>query len=173
MTNIQAVLKSARNYQNKTVWEAFYVNGEKVIENYFLDETALIAAFELNDVSIIRIPVYEKNLDNFLQYFPDEENFSHLFDNMTPIKVGQRVYVDEYVDEDFVIEAGVVTIKDIYSAPNTNMIWEKSQIIEENQIWFTCNEIPGVFYWNRLYTLQNKLAQDYQNQIASLKERKS
>lgn len=165
----QAVLKSAKNYQNQTIWEAFYINGEKVIENYFLDENALVEAFGVS--KIIRMPVYERNIDNYLQYFPNEENFSHLFDNITPIKVHQKVYVDDYEDDDFIIESGPVTVKDIYSAPNTNMVWEKSNIIEEHQIWFTCHELPGIFYWNRLYLLQNELAAKCTNICAIIREK--
>ena len=32
--DVQAVLKSAKNYQNQTLWEAFYINGEKVAASY-------------------------------------------------------------------------------------------------------------------------------------------
>lgn len=168
----QAVLKSAKNYQNQILWEAFYLNGEKVLENYFLDEIALAQAFNLGNVKIIKLPIFEKDIENFNRFFPDSENFSHLYDNGPSLKVSQKVYIDDYLDDDFLIEGGWVTVKDVFSAPNTNLIWERGAIFDENQVWFTSLQLPGVFYWNRLFPLQEELEKRYQNNPAVLKERK-
>jgi len=171
--DVQAVLKSAKNYQNQTLWEAFYINGEKVLENFFLDENALLKAFKLDNVKIIKLPIYEKDVDNYLRYFPDSENFSHLFDTViSPLRVNQKVYIDEYLDDEFIIEGGWVIVKDIYTHPNTNLIWERNAVVEEKQIWFSCLEFPGVFYWNRLHLMQDDLNNRFKDTAASLKERK-
>lgn len=171
MSYNQAVLKSAKNYQGQTLWEAIYLDGEKVLENFFLDENALIQAFGLENVKIIKLPFHEKEVENFAKLFPDNENFSYLYETL-PVKVGQKVYIDEYQDDDFIIEGGWVTVKDVYSLPNTNLIWESGTVFDDEQVWFSCTQLPGVFYWNRLAKIQNELENRLNDRTASLKDRK-
>lgn len=169
MNSIHAVLKSAKNFQNQTLWEALYIDGSKVLENFFLDENALCDAFDIKS-QILLLPFHERDLDNMTKTFPDFENFSHLM-QITPLKGGQKVFIDEYVDTDFVIDGGWVNVKDVYSVPNTNLVWEKEIAIDDNQIWFSCVQLPGVFYWNRLHKIQFELELKFKNQ-AMLRDRR-
>lgn len=95
-----------------------------------------------------------------------------MYNSVKPLKSGQKVYVDDYMDDEFIIEAGWVIVKDIYSTPNTNMIWETGPIADSHQVWFTCLQLPGAFYWNRLSLIQSDLEVNYINTLAVMKERK-
>lgn len=172
---MKAILKSVKSLDGKTLWEALYLDGFKAIENYSLEEESLKKAFDISDDDFIIYPVFERRVDQIMNLFPDQEDFAYLIEPMTPINPGQKVYVDDYKDDQFTIDGGWVTVKDIYSTPSTNLVWEK-QIVDpnyQNQLWFTCAQIPGVFYWNRLKDLQKDLEKKYRNKTAELKENQS
>jgi hypothetical protein len=163
-----AILKTVKTYQGKVIWEALYINGEKILENQFLVEDAIKNAFKLD--KIIKLPIFERFSENYMRFFPKFEDFSFLDKSLKPLSPGDKVYLDEYLDDQYMITPGYVIVKDIFSEPNTNLIWEKSLKIDDNSIWFTCLQIPGVFYWNRLQTIQKELESLYNNIVADLKD---
>lgn len=163
-----AILKTVKTYQGKIIWEALYLNGEKVIENQFLNEDAIKLAFKIE--KLIKLPVFERFSENYMRFFPQFEDFSYLNKVIKPISPGDKIYLDEYVDDQYRISPGYVTVKDIFSEPNTNLVWEKSLKIDDNSIWFTCLQIPGIFYWNRLQDIQEELEFRYGNVVADLKD---
>lgn len=164
-----AILKTVKTYQGKIIWEALYLNGEKVIENQFLIEDALKTAFKIE--KLIKLPIFERFSENYMRFFPAFEDFSYLNKTIKPLSPGDKVYLDEYIDDQYRITPGYVTVKDIFSEPNTNLVWEKQLKTDDNSIWFTCLQIPGVFYWNRLQEIQEELEFRYGNVVADLKDR--
>lgn len=151
------IIKTAKNHKNTILWQALYINSNKVLENYVLDVNKALKAFNINSSVIVNLIVHENNKIRIPLLFPDFDEFEQLDENEEyELNEGDSVWVTNYSNHNYIIKAGKVTVKEIFNTPLSDILWD-IEYIKKTVTWFSCNEAPGLFCWTKLVKLQDAL----------------
>jgi len=162
----QIVIKTAKNHKNNVLWQALYINSVKCIENFSLDINKLKDAFDFKNDSIINLIVHENNITKLPEIFTEIDNFKHLNINEEyELNKNDIVWIPDYNNNNYIIKSGRVTVKEIFNAPISNIIWDP-EYLKKTVTWFSCKEVEGLFCWTKIVKMQNYLKNKVDNRIA-------
>jgi len=153
----QIILKTAKNHKNNILWQALYINSIKVIENFTLDITKLKKAFNIENENIVNLIVHENNITKIPDIFTNINNFNHLNQNEEyELHKNDKIWIPDYNNYNYTIKSGIVTVKEIFNVPISNIIWDP-EYLKKTVTWFSCKEIDGLFCWTKIVKMQNYL----------------
>ncbi len=153
----QIILKTAKNHKNNILWQALYINSFKVIESFSLDTPKLIKAFNIENENIINLIVHENNITKLPEIFTDVYDFKNLNINEEyELNKNDKVWIPDYNNHNYKIKSGYITVKDIFNAPISNIIWDP-EYLKKTVTWFSSKEVEGLFCWTKLVKMQKYL----------------
>lgn len=167
----QIVIKTAKNHKNNILWQALYIDSSKVLENFIIDIDKALQAFDIKDSNTINLIVHENNKHRVPILFPDIDEFEQLNENEEyELTKNDVIWITNYSNHNYTIKAGKVTVKEIFNAPVSNMLWD-IEYIKKTVTWFSCKEAPGLFCWTKLVKLQDQLKDKYGDRTAIISKR--
>lgn len=89
----QCVLKTAIDDNDNVQWQALYVDGKKVLENFEIDLDKALPIFAPNSICE-EVEMHENEFSNIDNSFPLNEDFYYLLD-YRDIEVGSKVWLDD------------------------------------------------------------------------------
>jgi hypothetical protein len=153
----QIVVKTVKNHKNNILWQALYIDSSKMIENFTLDITKLKKAFNIENETIINLIVHENNITKISEIFSNYDDFKQLNINEEyELNKNDIIWIPDYNNNNYIIKSGKVTVKEIFNAPISNIIWDP-EYLKKTVTWFSCKEVEGLFCWTKIVKMQNYL----------------
>lgn len=167
----QIVIKTAKNHKNNILWQALYINSNKMLENFMIDVDKALEAFDIKNSSTVNLIVHENNKFRIPMIFPDIDTFEQLNENEEfELVKNDIVRITNYSNHNYTIKGGKVTVKEIFNAPISNIVWDV-EYIKKTVTWFSCKEAPGLFCWTKLVKIQDQLKNKYGDRLAIISKR--
>ncbi|SRR6266403_101592 len=90
----QCVLKTAIDDNDKIQWQALYVDGKKVLENFEIDIEKALPIFTPGNIDYDVVDMRENEFSDIDNSFPSNEDFYYLLD-YRDIEVGSKVWLED------------------------------------------------------------------------------
>ena len=131
---LKCVIKTLKNEDDKTVWEALYIDGKKQLEDVEINKEAANDLFNKKD-EYKNVIVKEEYIDDesLNDYFPTNEDFTDLLD-YRKVMIGSSVYLFDGLYE-------VEDIKEEYRISNNYDVFVWTKI--DNKLYYN---IDKTFY---------------------------